>query len=35
MEMKSDMLEKKLGILRAKEQKLDQQLGKFLPGTKN
>ena len=33
--MKSDTLEKKLGFFRIKEQKLDQQLSKFLSGTKN
>ena len=35
VEIKSDMLEKKLGLFRAKKQKSSQQLGKFLPGMKN
>ena len=35
VEMKSDTLEKELGLLRTKEQKSGQQLGKPSPGTKN
>ena len=35
VEMRSDTLEKKLGLFRAKEEKSGQQLGKLSPGMKN
>lgn len=35
MEVKSDTLERELGVLRAKEQNSDQKSGKYAPAMKN